>query len=57
MFGWALKFIASDERGLLRAMQDALRPRPVTIMVPAHGGILTHDGLAEETQRLIASAL
>ena len=57
VFGLALKFIASDKRGLLRAMQEALRARPVTIMVPAHGGILTHDGLAEETQRLIASAL
>ncbi|MGB8223746.1 MAG: hypothetical protein WCF10_14260 [Polyangiales bacterium] len=57
VFGLALKFIASDKRGLLRAMQEALRARPVTIMVPAHGAILAHDGLAEETQRLIASSL
>ena len=57
VFGLALKFIASDKRGLLRAMQEALRTRPVAIMVPAHGGILAHDRLAEETQRLIASAL
>ena len=57
VFGLALKFIASDRRGLLRAMQEALRTRPVAIMVPAHGGILAHDGLAEETRLLIASAL
>lgn len=57
VFGLALKFITSDKRALLRALQDALRARPVAIMVPAHGGILAHDGLAEETQQLIASAL
>jgi hypothetical protein len=57
VFGLALKFVTSDKEGLLRAMQEALRARPVVIMVPAHGGILAHEGLAEETQRLIASAL
>jgi hypothetical protein len=57
VFGLALKFVTSDKEGLLRAMQEALRARPVAIMVPAHGGILAHEGLAEETQRLIASAL
>lgn len=57
VFGLALKFLASDKRGLLRTMQEALRARPVAIMVPAHGEILAHDGVAEDTQRLIASAL
>jgi len=57
VFGLALKFIASDKERILRTMQEALRTRPVAIMVPAHGGILAHDGLAEETQRLIESAL
>jgi hypothetical protein len=57
VFGLAVKFLASDKGGLLGAMQEALRTRPVAIMVPAHGDILARDGLAEETQRLIASAL
>ena len=57
VFSLALKFMASDKPRLLRAMQDALRARPPTIVVPAHGGILAHDGLADETQRLLASAL
>ncbi len=57
VFGLALKFITSDKRAVLRTMQDALRARPVAIMMPAHGGILAHDGLADETQQLIASAL
>jgi hypothetical protein len=57
VFRLALKFIASDTERVLRAMQEALRTRPVAIMVPAHGDILAHDGLAEETQRLIESAL
>jgi len=57
VFGLALKVMTSDRRGLLRALQEALRARPVAIMVPAHGGILMQDGLAEETQRIISSAL
>lgn len=57
VFGLALKVMTSDRRGLLRALQEALRARPVAIMVPAHGGILIQDGLAEETQRIISSAL
>lgn len=55
VFNLALKFIVSDKRALLRALQEALRSRPVSIMVPAHGRILAHEGLAEDTQRLLAS--
>jgi glyoxylase-like metal-dependent hydrolase (beta-lactamase superfamily II) len=57
VFNLVLKLMVKDKKALLRAMQQALRERPVTVMVPAHGKILDQPGLAEETERLLASAL
>lgn len=57
VFGLALKFLAKDPKALLRRLRDELRLRPPTIMVPAHGDVLTREGLADETEELLASAL
>ena len=59
VFNLVLKLMVSgkNKKTLLRALQQGLRERPVAVMVPAHGKILDHPGLREETERLLASAL
>lgn len=57
VFHFVLSFLTSDKRALLRALQEALRARPASVVVPAHGRVLDHAGLREETEQLIASAL
>ena len=57
IFGLAVKFIASDKRTLLGAFRDALQQRPPSVMVPAHGEILSGADLPNKTKQLIASAL
>lgn len=55
VFNLALKFTVKDRRAVLRTLAGAMRAHPPTVVVPAHGPVLGHDGLAEETQQLLAS--
>lgn len=57
IFNFVLMLLTSDKRALLRALREALRARPVAVVVPAHGKVLDHPGVREETDQLIASAL
>lgn len=54
VFNLAVKFIIKDKRAALGAMLDDVRKHPPTVMVPAHGTILTGASVAGETERLLA---
>lgn len=56
VFNLALKFTVKDKRAVLRALAAAMKEVPPTIVVPAHGPVLRGDGLAGETQELLAAA-
>ncbi|MEZ4453031.1 MAG: hypothetical protein R3B09_26460 [Nannocystaceae bacterium] len=56
VFNLALKFTVKDKRAVLRALAAAMKERPPTVVVPAHGPVLRGDGLAAETQELLAAA-
>lgn len=56
-FGLALKFIVKDKKATLRLLRDDMVACPPTVIVPAHGGLLTQDTLLEDTQAVIDTAL
>lgn len=56
VFGLAVKFIIKDKKAALSAMLDDVRKHPPTVMVPAHGAILTNDSIATDTEQLLAAA-
>jgi hypothetical protein len=57
VFNLAVKFIISDKKLALGAMLDDVRRHPPTVMVPAHGTILTADSVAAETEQLLTAAI
>jgi hypothetical protein len=57
VFNLAVKFIIKDKRAALGAMLADVREHPPAVMVPAHGGILTGDSLARETEQLLEAAI
>jgi hypothetical protein len=57
VFNLAVKFIIKDKKLALGAMLDDVRKHPPTVMVPAHGGILTGDSIAADTEQLLVAAL
>lgn len=57
VFNLAVKFIIKDKRAAFGVLLDDVRKHPPTVMVPAHGTILTHSSLATETEQLLAAAL
>lgn len=57
VFGLALKFIVKDKKAVLGAMRAQMAEAPPTIVVPGHGAVMTHDGLAEESRALLDGAL
>lgn len=56
VFNLAVKFIIKDKRAALGAMLDDVRKHPPTVMVPAHGTILTQSSLAADTEQLLAAS-
>lgn len=57
VFHLALAFIAKDKKAVLRAMLDDVRAHPPTVMVPAHGAILTTASVAADTEQLLVAAI
>ena len=57
VFNLAMKFIVKDKRAVLTRLSEELRAHPPTVMIPAHGPMLTQAGLAAETQALVDAAL
>jgi hypothetical protein len=57
VFNFAVKFIFKDKQAGLAAMLSDVRKHPPTVMVPAHGDILTSDSLGADTQRLLEAAI
>jgi hypothetical protein len=56
-FNLGMKFILKDKRAVLRALSRDMVAHPPTVIIPSHGTVLTRDGLASETQRLLAEAI
>ncbi|MBP6632754.1 MAG: hypothetical protein KA297_25250 [Kofleriaceae bacterium] len=57
VFGLALKMLVRDKPATLRLLRDDLDAHPPTIIVPAHGDVLTRPGLAAEARALLDAAL
>lgn len=57
IFNLALFYGAKDKRAVLRQLLDDLAAHPPTVIVPAHGGVLTQEGLADETRALLEAGL
>lgn len=57
VFSLALWIIIKDKKRALGAMLDDVRTHPPTVMVPAHGEILSHASLATETEQLLGDAI
>ena len=56
-FHLAMKFTLKDKRGTLKALAAEVAARPPTAVVPSHGGVLDHAGLAADTAQLLAGAI
>ncbi|HVI01007.1 MAG TPA: hypothetical protein VM869_19955 [Enhygromyxa sp.] len=57
VFSLALMIILKDKKRALGTMLEDVRKHPPTVMVPAHGGILSHASLAAETEQLLLGAI
>jgi hypothetical protein len=57
VFNFAVKFILSDKKRALGMMLEDVRKHPPTVMVPAHGVILSQPSLAAETEQLLVAAI
>jgi hypothetical protein len=57
VFNLTMKFTVKDKKQVLSRLSEELKQKPPTVMVPAHGAILQHAGLADDAQKLIASKL
>jgi len=57
VFNLATKLMFKDKQAGLRAMLADVREHPPIVLVPAHGGILSGEALAGETERLLAAAI
>jgi hypothetical protein len=57
VFSLALKFLVKDKRAALGLMLDDVRKHPVTVMVPAHGGILSGATVLADTEALLEAAM
>jgi hypothetical protein len=57
VFNLTMKFTVKDKKQVLAKLAEDLKAKPPTVMVPAHGALLHHAGLADEAQRLIATKL
>lgn len=55
-FNLGMKFILKDKRAVLKTLAREMNAHPPTVVIPSHGALLAHEGLAAETQRLLASA-
>jgi hypothetical protein len=56
VFGLATKFLLSNKKLALAQMLEDVRKHPPTVMVPAHGTILTSGSVGAETEQLLAAA-
>ena len=54
VFNLTMKFTVKDKKQVLTRLAEDLRKLPPTVVVPAHGDLLSQAGLAEETQQLLA---
>lgn len=57
VFNLAVKLIFKDKKRGLGQMLDDVRKHPPTVMVPAHGTILTTNTVAADTEQLLAAAI
>lgn len=57
IFNLAVSFIIKDKKKALKELLNDLKKHPPTIMVPAHGDVLTHGTLAAETIKMVEDAL
>lgn len=57
VFKLAVKFIIKDKRATFSRLREDLEAHPPTVMVPAHGEIVTGDSLAADTLRLVEAEL
>lgn len=57
VFGLAARFILKDRRATFRAMLADVEAHPPTVMVPAHGAIVTRESCASETTAMIQAAV
>lgn len=57
VFKLATTFILSDKKRAFGLMLEQVRKHPPSVMVPAHGGILSHATLAAETEQLLLAAI
>jgi hypothetical protein len=57
VFGLAAKFILKDRRASLAGMLADVKAHPPTVMVPAHGELVTRESCASETAALLEAAL
>ena len=56
-FNLALKFVVKDRKKVLAQLLEEMKVRPPTVVVPAHGPVLTEAGLAERTYGMLQAAL
>ncbi len=57
VFNLAMSFLVKDKKGALRTLLQDLEATPPTVIVPAHGDILAHEGLAAEARAVIERSL
>jgi hypothetical protein len=57
VFSLATMILLKDKRRALGAMLEDVRKHPPTVMVPAHGGILSGASLAADTEQLLVAAI
>lgn len=57
VFSLAARLILQDRKRAFGQLLDDVRKHPVKVMVPGHGGVLDHAGLASETEGLVSAAL
>ncbi len=57
VFGLAARFILKDRRATFRAMLADIEAHPPTIMVPAHGAIVSRESCASETTAMVQAAV
>jgi hypothetical protein len=57
LFNLAIMANMKDKKQALSQFLEDVKAHPPTVLVPSHGAVLSHDGLAEETEQLISAAL
>lgn len=52
-FNMAMKFIVKDRAAVLAQMREEMEAAPPTVVVPGHGGLLTHETVYADAKALL----